>query len=717
MHRDSIEPRVPPAVTHMASRSHHDLGAHPTLADRIAAARHRRFVGRATELAMFARAVDLPDPPFAVLFVHGPGGIGKSALLAEYRRVAEVAGRRTVAIDGRACEPSPPGFLAAIARELGLADPAEVLDALAAMDDLVLVIDTCEALRPLDGWLRNELLPRLPATALTVIAGRHPPDVAWRASPGWADLVAVQALRNLAPDESRDYLASRNVPDAAHPSVLAFTHGHPLALSLVGDVVARSDAPFAPDRAPDVVAALLDHFIEHEPSPRHRLALEACAHARVTTESLLARMFGEEDAARLFRWLCELSFIEHGQGGVYPHDLARDVLAANLRWRHPERFRQVHQQVHDYHIDRVRSTQGREQFQELYNLMYLHRDNPSWQRFAQTDRYGHEYLEPATPEDCPAILEMIEHHEGPEPAGIAARWIAEQPEAFKVLRDVHGEITGMVTTLMLGRYRGEQVAFDPLAAAALALVARHAPLRPGGEALCVRWCIGRDTYRTEATRTHFAMTSAPIVYTHRHLEWGLFPVPDPAYWEPIFDYLCFQRFPDADTRFAGRGWAWFGTHFRTMPIEQLDRILTEREISLSPVLEHPARRADAATAMLSEAEFRQAVRQALRDYHRAAELAANPLAQSRLVAERAGGDPVASVRDLLREAVEATDTGPRARPLRDALHHTYIAPSRTQEAAAELLDLPFSTYRRHLRAGIDRVSAELWRRELAATGT
>ena len=39
-------------------------------------------------------------------------------------------------------------------------------------------------------------------------------------------------------------------------------------------------------------------------------------------------------------------------------------------------------------------------------------------------------------------------------------------------------------------------------------------------------------------------------------------------------------------------------------------------------------------------------------------------------------------------------------------------PAPTQEAAAELLGLPFSTYRGHLTRGLERVTDLLWEREL-----
>ena len=45
----------------------------------------------------------------------------------------------------------------------------------------------------------------------------------------------------------------------------------------------------------------------------------------------------------------------------------------------------------------------------------------------------------------------------------------------------------------------------------------------------------------------------------------------------------------------------------------------------------------------------------------------------------------------------------------------FINPAATQEQAADLLGLPFSTYRAHLRAGTKRVADQLWQRELYGT--
>ena len=76
-------------------------GHRSRLGDRLAAARRRRFVGRAAELALFGSALAEAEPPFALLHVHGPGGVGKTVLLGEFARLAADAGVPVVWLDGR----------------------------------------------------------------------------------------------------------------------------------------------------------------------------------------------------------------------------------------------------------------------------------------------------------------------------------------------------------------------------------------------------------------------------------------------------------------------------------------------------------------------------------------------------------------------------------------------------------------------------------------
>ncbi len=121
--------------------------------------------------------------------------------------------------------------------------------------------------------------------------------------------------------------------------------------------------------------------------------------------------------------------------------------------------------------------------------------------------------------------------------------------------------------------------------------------------------------------------------------------------------------------------------------------------------------------VLNKSEFEAALREALKFLDRPEALLNNPLLHSRVVEESIRGvEATAKVRafvllSLIRETASGLQGHPkRARGYR-ALLHTYLSPVATQEKAAELLDLPFSTYRRHLAEGIALLTETLWLQE------
>ena len=140
----------------------------------------------------------------SVLWVHGPGGIGKSTLLGAYAEAARNAGFTVAHIDARRIRPTPAGIQAALRESL---DPVESVPEPSAGPDgdrgrgsMVVIVDAAERLEPAEGWLREEFLPSLPAQTVVVIAGRRPPGEEWRADPGWREPLRVVSLRNLSRD-------------------------------------------------------------------------------------------------------------------------------------------------------------------------------------------------------------------------------------------------------------------------------------------------------------------------------------------------------------------------------------------------------------------------------------------------------------------------------------------------------------------------------------
>src|SRR4051812_10339828 len=84
------------------------------LANRLASVRRRAFVGRKGEIELFQGALKAPDWEFCVIHFSGPGGIGKSTLLSELRRLALDEGAIAVLLDAINIAPSPEGFLDAL---------------------------------------------------------------------------------------------------------------------------------------------------------------------------------------------------------------------------------------------------------------------------------------------------------------------------------------------------------------------------------------------------------------------------------------------------------------------------------------------------------------------------------------------------------------------------------------------------------------------------
>ncbi len=694
------------------------------LSERLSAARHRQFVGREGERASFRSALQASELPFNVLHLFGPGGVGKTTLLKEFAYIAEQIGVSSFYIDGRNIEPAPEAFIAALQQAIGVAPPDPPLDALAARDSRnVILVDTYESLGPLDAWLRESFLPDLPDNTLMVLGGRQAPSQAWRVDPGWQSLVRIMPLRNLNPGESRAYLSKRNLPPGQQADILDFTHGHPLALSLVMDVYAqRGDVPFRPEDAPDLVRSLLEQLVQKVPGPAHRTALEACALVRLTTEELLATILNLPDAHDLFEWLRGLSFIESGRQGLFPHDLAREALVADLRWRNPTWYNELHQRARNYYATRLQETIGQEQQRVLFDYIFLHRDNSMVRPFLEWQEGGSMTPDAAHPDDIPILVEMVEQHEGAESARLAARWFELQPGGLVVFRDPGGEPAGFLMMLALQAAAPEDIEADPATRAGWRYVQERTPLRQGELATHFRFWMARDTYQgVSATQSIILVNIVRHYLTTRGLVYSFFPTADPDFWAPLCAYSEIDRIPEADFEVGGRRYGTYGHDWRALPPIAWLSLLADKEIAATPQAAPPSKQA-ASLVVLSEPEFFVAVRDSLRDYTRPGVLRSNPLLHARLVTERAGTNSdmterVTALQTLLKKAAKQLQDSAKDAKLYRVLYHTYLQPAATQEQAAEVLDLPFSTYRRHLKSSIERVCEILWQWELAGSAS
>ncbi|GAA3085098.1 hypothetical protein GCM10017600_62500 [Streptosporangium carneum] len=658
------------------------------LEGRLQAARQRAFVGRKEELAAFDEALHSGG---RVLFLHGPGGIGKSALLRRYAQRATEADRNVLVLDGRMFDPSPAAFLAETRSML-------------ADEGAVLLIDAFERLQGLEGWLRERFLPRLPVGALVVVAGRVPPDMVWQADPGWADLLQVIALGELEPEDAAALLDSRGVTGELLDPLLAFAGGHPLALSL-GAAVAIKDSAAGSRWTPthDVVATLLDQLVGEVPGPAHRHALEVCAHTYMTTQDVLRTVLPDEDAAELFSWLRRLPFVESSPLGLYPHDVVREILEADLRWRDPQGYAHMHRRIEDRLTQQIRAAEDADVLGAVGSLFYLHRGEGRTPEPHFRHGEGEVYEAAFRPEDTDDLLRLAAEW---DPATVAAvsHWTAWQPQAFRLYRrTTTGELAGACAWLRLDEHSEAEAQADPVVATAWNTARATAPLRPGEHLAVNRSWVRKRYWGTSPVTNLIRWRTVGWCLRSERMAWSFMAIRGDDPLSGHSGYYNMHGLGDhaweGDTEYVLLAHDW-----RAVPAQVwLERLLPTgtHEVPVKPEPE---------LAVMSEAEFTDAVRKALRHLSKHRELAANPLTRSRLLAGRA--DPVRALRELLEEGIRDLGRDPRAGKPHRALDVTYLRGAPTQEAAAERLGLSFTTYRRHLLAGIGRLCEELWRREL-----
>ncbi|MCX6466237.1 MAG: ATP-binding protein [Pseudonocardiales bacterium] len=640
-----------------------------TLADRVRAARHRAFVGRASEQELFRQAVEGPgEPPFTVLHVHGPGGIGKSALLRVLGDHARAAGVGTVLVDGRTVAAEP----AVIS---GLVAPA-----LAGGRRAVLLFDTYEAFAPLDGWVREELLPGLPGDWVVVLSGRHPPGPAWTADPGWRELSRILPLAPLTPAESADLLAGAPLTDAERRHVLAAAAGHPLVLVLARELAGSGDVTDLL-ATPEVVGRLVARLVDRVPSPRHERALYLCARARATTVGLLRDVLGDDDAGALFEWLRAQSYVEADDHGLHTHDVVRDVLLRDLEWRDEATAREVLQSYQVDVIRRVRGGVGEVRDRAVLDAVYDTRHNPASRRYYDWDTLGSGSGRPAGPGDRDGVAAVLARQLPAAEADAILRWFDAAPErAIVYHRD--DAVQGLVLRVRLDDAPADALRADPVAAAAWQW-AGGLGLRPGQRVVLQRCGLDRDAAEGPSPAFNIAcQTAIGEVLTLPDLAVDMIVVHEPdrvgSYFESI-GYPCVGR-----VRRGGRTVALHACDWRsTVPDGWWDVL--------------PSRPGAGNGTGAAKADV-DAVRAALRDLTRPDRLAAHPLSDGRGAEE---------LRTALLAAIDGLRAHPRDLKLHRALDRTYVHPAATQELAAEVLGLPFSTYRRHLTQGIARVAAVL----------
>ena len=660
-----------------------------SVGERLSRARTRAFVGRDEELGRFEQALaGDPQAPFA-FYVCGPGGIGKSTLLRCMADRARAAGRLLVELDGRFVSRDPAEFERAAGPFLDVAGT-------------VLFVDSFEHSQWLESWLWQHFLPRAADGTLVVLGGRQTPQPQWTTDPAWSGLLHVTELQPLSEEQARSLLAAAQIRPELRDRVLRFAAGNPLALSLAaaaGSAGCGSEAIWAPSA--DVLRTLLAGLIGDVPSAAHRRALEVVAQAHSTSEELLTAVLPEEDAHLLFSWLRDLPFMESTHRGLHPHDAARETLAADLRWRAPHAFAAMRQRLAEEYLRLLREAPEERVWTVTDDLFHLFREREILARLRTWSREDEVHDRPLHPDDLDAVLRMAEETEGPASADLVRYWAERRPQAFSVYRLVStGRIVAFTTRLALPAPPDPQdLATDPVVAAAWAHTEASAPVSPGEHIGISRFTVYPERYQVPSRVIDLSSSRAQAESARaRGRAYGFAVWRDAETWAERVKGTLDDT--GARPRVGEHTYGLFCVDWRQVSVEAwLGRFISATE---APAVPGPSG--------FSRTAFDQAVREALTHWRDPAAFAACALTRTRLAADLA--DPVGELRALLRQAVDNLSGDPRGVRARDALTAGYFSGAPTQEAAARRLSLPYGTYRRHVRQGLDLLCEALWQQEL-----
>lgn len=661
-----------------------------SIAEVLAENRARLFVGREAELAACDRLLS-PEHPCRVLFVHGPGGIGKTTLLHAAAERARTAGWAVAAVDARAVPPEPVAVRMALGQAMGAStgEPER---------RLLLALDTFEAWAALEGWLRDEFLPSLFDSAHVLLAGRRPPGVRWRSDPGWHGLLEHRALSPLSGEEARDYLARRGIEATARSRAVEVARGHPLLLALLADALGSSaqaelsDTFFA--RAIDEqLIDLVDHLVPAATRSEERAALYASSLVRHTTEPLLAEMVGvdAERAQSLFAWLRGLSFVDAGPIGAFPHDVMRDALRATLERREPALRTRLLDGAVAHYLERIRSS-GDPVLLGEHLYLYTNFMPPIYPGFVADAEPS--YAEPARPQDVPAMRAMVADHEGAEQARIFDFWWQRQPEAFRAVRGSDEAVTGFFLLLEIRDPPAEWLAGDALLARFWTEGARlDRPLQQGECGVLLRMWMHRERHmQPSPVGPLWAVELGRSLLMNPDVAMGAALHPDSDAWVSNSRLYGHRELAGSRGRSGGETTVVYLHDFsRETALEWLERTYRRyRETVVDP----------APAAPIEPGELRTALRQ----LHRPDRLARHPL-----LARVQGEDPVSALRARIEEECQALRGNPRTEVLFRVLDRTYLRPAHDQRAAAEACHLSWDQYRRRLTESIRLLAARLER--------
>lgn len=643
------------------------------------------FVGRERELHELEISLASPQPEIVV--VHGPLGVGKTALLRAFARRCEELRCPTFSLDARRSPPPSSGLPSLLAdapprvRRVPFEDSRHLPGA-----RWVVLIDNVDAWGSL-GAVVDVLCAGLPPECRVVASTRHPP-VGW-----WDRTCTVRPIAlGLLDGVSATALALQlGATPGDAVAIARRSGGHPLS------VHALRSAPAAPATSESL--APLD-LVEHD---RRALLEIASMPIRVTEDALC--FFGEVgDLAAAFDFVATIATRTADGVGLRLPPAVREAVRARLRQRNPRRFAALQTRLAEYYAQQVDespafATATVDEFLDAVD------DRPGVRILVGARGLGLPETRALRPDEREAFERLVARVEDSDRGAAALRRV-ERADVATEVAESDGQLVGYCQYTALTAGQSEPP--DPRDVdwqAAHELLRRQTTLEPGEHVLCVLGWAGTDTRQ--------GVWGGPSQALFRHALGNLLRAPRAS--GTLF-VAAHERFPletrriggaDAPVAVAGRHVVFRDLH-RMSTADVLMAVLLTRIDSGGTTTPFP--RPDVHVSA-------DLVREALQLVDQPERLASLPLVSLRVVEQltSAGATRYAkatALAKLLRETV-AELRGEREDTQRQVLEALLTRRTKHETLAVEL-GLPYGTFRRHLTRGLERVAELVRTKELLA---
>ncbi len=451
-----------------------------TIADLLRRGRRTALAGRDAELNLL-RQLASDDGP-VVAYVHGPVGIGKSALLAAFETWLAGENHPCIRIEAGEIEPRPEAIVAAIAGALGhpttyTSELAAHLVATLADRPTVIMVDDVDTWRLAASWLRMELVPAMPASTRFVFAGATAPPAQWSAE--YAQYFLDMWLGNLSREASDAAVAEAGLEPSVAARIWQLTGGHPLGLRMA--IHAARVSTLDTVRAAGELANAIMHAIGDQ---ELRRATEACCIVRRASRALVSAILDTPEPVplSLLEAVEALPFATRDEEGIYIAEPVRQCVVDWMSGVEAERYMAWRSTAANWILGQLRGVSGAGRWRYMADLLHLLEEPVLRNAFFPTDAPAPP-VEPARQDDFPAILALAEQRNGPDERACIEAWTRRLPHRFSVARGDDGAVLAFYAFARQDDPIAGLASLDPL----FALWQQHLSAHPvDGEVLFVR---------------------------------------------------------------------------------------------------------------------------------------------------------------------------------------------------------------------------------------